>query len=230
MSGIAFFGDPHGNFDTFHEVVRSERPEVAIFLGDMGLQRPFEEEIGDAGCEVYWIHGNHDTDAEQYHDFLFNSALAERNLCNRVVEVGGLRIAGLGGVFRGTVWHPRPKNPGDAIEPPRFRSRGEFISAHRRTTWRGGLPRKQRSTIFPEDFEILSSLKADILVTHEAPSCHQFGFEVIDHLAERMGVHTIIHGHHHTDYVATLPNGIAVVGVAKEGVYRLQPPSPVLRP
>ena len=34
--------------------------------------------------------------------------------------------------------------------------------------WRDGLPRKHRSSIFPEDYFRLESLHADILVTHEA--------------------------------------------------------------
>jgi predicted phosphodiesterase len=64
-------------------------------------------------------------------------------------------------------------------------------------------------------------MRADVLVTHEAPSNHEFGFPVIDELAERMGVKMIVHGHHHRAYEATLPNGIAVVGVAKAGMYRM---------
>jgi hypothetical protein len=36
-----------------------------------------------------------------------------------------------------------------------------------------------------------------------------------------MGVKMIVHGHHHRAYEATLPNGIAVVGVAKAGMYRM---------
>lgn len=39
-----------------------------------------------------------------------------------------------------------------------------------------------------------------------------------DDLAEVLGVKTIIHGHHHQDYRATLGNGIKVVGLAKAGV------------
>ena len=221
---ITFFGDPHGNFDAFHETVQHERPDVAIFLGDMGLERPFEQEAADflaAGGDLWWIVGNHDTDSEQYHDNLFNSDLADRNLGNRVIEVDGVRIAGLGGVFRGSIWHPRPNEGSTEENPPVYRTREDFMRANARSLWRGGMPRKQRSTIFPEDFEILAQQKADILVTHEAPSNHQFGFAVIDRLAERMGVHTIIHGHHHTDYDAVTDNGINVIGVAKEGIYRL---------
>lgn len=39
--------------------------------------------------------------------------------------------------------------------------------------------------------------KADILVTHEAPSCHPFGYSEIDELAQAMGARMVVHGHHH---------------------------------
>lgn len=38
---------------------------------------------------------------------------------------------------------------------------------------------------------------ADILVTHEAPSCHPYGFTAIDKLARALGVTRLFHGHHH---------------------------------
>jgi cytosine/adenosine deaminase-related metal-dependent hydrolase len=45
----------------------------------------------------------------------------------------------------------------------------------------------------------LSKLRADILVTHEAPSCHPYGFAAIDALARAMGVVRSFHGHQHDD-------------------------------
>lgn len=41
--------------------------------------------------------------------------------------------------------------------------------------WRKGLPRKRRDAIWLEDVEALSLLEADVLVTHEAPSCQGKG-------------------------------------------------------
>jgi len=218
-SGVTIFGDPHGDFSTFHDVVVHETPQVAVILGDLDLERPLEEEAADllnAGSELYWITGNHDTDRDHWYDFLFGSKLADQNIGGRVVTVNGIRIAGLGGVFRGTIWNPR-----DGSGEPRFRTRDDFIYANQRNKWRGGLPRKHRSTIFPEDIDALSYREADVLVTHEAPSNHQFGFEVIDTLAEALGVKMIIHGHHHRDYEDVLPNGIKVIGVGKASYYRL---------
>jgi predicted phosphodiesterase len=223
MNGkIAFYGDPHGDFTAFHASVAEARPDVAIFLGDMGLDRPFDEEIADylkSGGKAWWVCGNHDTDSQDWYDRTFRSPMIYTNIGNRVVEIDGVRIAGLGGVFRGNVWFPR----GDTIsEPPKFETREEYLARlpkHHR--WRGGMPLRQRSTIFPEDIDVLSEMRADVLVTHEAPSNHEFGFPVIDELAERIGAKMIVHGHHHRAYEATLPNGIAVVGVAKAGMYRM---------
>lgn len=213
---IVFYGDPHGDFSTFHSSVIRDRPSAGIFVGDLDLERPFEEEAADlflSGAKLWWIVGNHDTDAERWHDNLFCSKLADRNLNGRVVEIGGLRIAGLGGVFRGLVWDPR-------LGPPRLRTREEFLSAHT-ARWRRGLPLKHRSTIFPEDFEALSNQRADILVCHEAPSTHVHGHAIIDELALKMGVRMIIHGHHHISYEAVTHDNIHVVGLPKAGHYAL---------
>jgi len=219
MTGrIAFFGDPHGDFSVFHHAVANERPDVAIFLGDLGLERPLEEEVADfltQGDDVWWIFGNHDTDHANWYDRLFASKMADKNLSGRVVDFDGVRVAGLGGVFRKKVWFPKEGN-----EKPAFETRAEFNTVNRHHRWRSHLPLRHRSTIFPEDFEVLSKSRADILVTHEAPSNHQHGFMAIDQLAEQMGVRMIVHGHHHKAYEDTSSSGISVVGVQKAGMYQ----------
>jgi len=214
---VVFFGDPHGNFSPVREILRRQRPAHSIFLGDFDLERPLDIELADltsAGSSVNFIHGNHDADRETWHDFVFESKLASRNLSGRVVELDGIRVAGLGGVFHADVWHPQ--NAGGI---PKFNTRGEYLSAHPRFLWRGGLPLRHRSTIFPEDFNVLAALEADVLVTHEAPSAHRYGHTEIDDLAEVLGVKTVVHGHLHQDYRATLSNGIRVIGLPKSGVH-----------
>lgn len=57
--------------------------------------------------------------------------------------------------------------------------------------------RKHRSTIFFDVYEALSHMRADVLVTHEAPSVHPYGFTAVDELARAMGVKALFHGHHH---------------------------------
>jgi predicted phosphodiesterase len=210
---IGFFSDPHGDFSSVKKAVRAGVPKLSLFLGDFDLERPMEEELSPLlreGSEVYFVHGNHDADTEVWHDFVFNGSMALKNLTGRVIEFDGIKVAGLGGVFRAGVWHPKD---GDGL--PKFASREAFMDANRRNAWRDGLPLRQRSTIFPEDFNALLGQEADILITHEAPSSHEYGFSEIDDLAELLGVKVIVHGHLHKDYRAVLPNGIKVVGLDK---------------
>jgi len=213
---ILFCGDPHGQFGHIIEAAQEHRPTAVILLGDVQAQRPLEIELASilSRTEIWFIHGNHDTDSDADHDHLFGSALAERNLHGRVVEVAGLRIAGLGGVFRGKVW--TPPAPATFENPKQYLARcgkGNF--------WRGGLPLTHRSTIFPVDFERLQKQRADILVTHEAPSSHPHGFAAIDQLASSLGVSSSFHGHHHDrlDYSAERTRlGFDVFGVGLRGI------------
>lgn len=213
---ILFCGDPHGHFDHVIEAVQEHQPAAIILLGDMQPQRPLEAELAPIldKTEIWFIHGNHDTDTEADHDHLFESALADRNLHGRVVEIAGLRIAGLGGVFRGKVW--TPPAPATFENPKQYLARcgkGNF--------WRGGLPRTHRSTIFPVDYERLKTQRADILVTHEAGSAHQFGFVALDELARSLHVSKTFHGHHHDqkDYSAERTRlGFDAFGVGFRGI------------
>ena len=189
---VYFFGDTHGQLQHVREIVARDRPAAIVLLGDVQARRPLELELAPilSLTEVWFIHGNHDTDSDADYDHLFGSALAERNLHGRVAVVDGLRIAGLGGVFRGQVWWPTGQ--------PRYQSGAQFAaSCGQGNRWRDGLPRKHHSTIFPDDFERLAAQRADILVTHEAPSAHPHGFVAIDNLARRLQVAQVFHGHHH---------------------------------
>ena len=210
---LGFFGDPHSDYGAVARAVVDGPADTSVFLGDFDLTRPLDEELSalsGAGSDIWYIHGNHDTDTVEWYDFVFGSKLADRNLAGRIVDIDGIRVAGLGGVFRSKVWDPRRSNA-----EPFFMSRQEFVGARPHALWRGGLPRRHRSTVFPEDFAALSKESADILVTHEAPSTHKFGYRQIDKLAECMGVELIVHGHHHEAYESVLPNGIKVVGMGQ---------------
>jgi metallophosphoesterase superfamily enzyme len=83
---IYFCGDTHGCFDHIIDVVGQDRPAAVVFLGDLQAQRPLEIELASilGMTEVWYIHGNHDTDSEADYDNLFGSALADRNLHGRV--------------------------------------------------------------------------------------------------------------------------------------------------
>jgi predicted phosphodiesterase len=211
---ILFAGDPHGRFKPIIDAVRLLRPAGIVLLGDHDLDMPLEQALDDVPelTQVWWIPGNHDGDRDEWYDYLFGSALADRNLNGRVCEIGDLRVAGLGGVFRGKVWHP-------GEDKPRFDSRDAFVHRMGRgNRWRGGLPRQHHVSIWWEDYERLAGQRADVLVCHEAPGSHRFGFGVLDELARQMGARMIVHGHHHTDYRETLPDGIQVIGVGLAGV------------
>ncbi len=180
-----------------------------ILLGDCDCTAPLPAIMApaiEAGWDVRWILGNHDTETETAYDNLAGAAPAG-DLGLRVTELHGLRIAGLPGVFRPRVWDP-------AAGAPRFRTREAFLNALRPDEiWRGGLPLWHRDTIFPEDVERLAAERFDILVAHEAPTTHEHGFAVLDELARDAGARLIVHGHHHRSYSATLPSGVEVRGL-----------------
>lgn len=100
---IYFLGDVHGRLDhVLPAIGQRGEPANVIFLGDIEAGRPFEEEIRpliEAGVGVWLIHGNHDTDSQAIWDNLQGSW--HRCLDGRVVEIDGVRVEGLGGVFRG---------------------------------------------------------------------------------------------------------------------------------
>lgn len=202
---IYFFGDVHGNFRHVAQVVRCDRPSAIVFLGDLEAQRPLEQELRDVlgKTEVWFIHGNHDTDSEASYQNLFRSTLADRNLHGRVVEIAGIRVAGLGGVFREDIWHPSlPDAPVHFDSYAEYREKIESETAYlpkrndSEVKARGRLL-KHRSSIFYDDWIELHGQHADILVTHEAPSCHPHGFEAIDELARSLRIRAAFHGHHH---------------------------------
>ena len=211
---IFFGGDPHGDFRSMIRAVEIHSPQAVILLGDMDLERSLDQELAAIldKTEVWFIPGNHDGDKDRWYDNLFRSKLGDRNLHDRVVEIDGKRIAGLGGIFREKIWRPPAK--------PRFRSRRDLLyTCSKGELWRGGIPRKHHVTIFWQEYESLWHKKADILVTHEAPSSHRYGFSQLDDLAASLGVKKVFHGHHHEQYNASICGGkIAVHGVARSGV------------
>ena len=127
----------------------------------------------------------------------------------KIVEIGGLKIAGLPGVFRPRIWS------GSMAEPPGFPTRRDFLASLRPDElWRGGLPLWHRDSIFPEDIDLLSSQPIDVLVCHEAPTAHPHGLDAIDTVARRTGARLVVHGHHHTSYDAMIDGAVRVRGLA----------------
>ncbi len=251
---IWMLGDVHGQFDHVLETVRmtGEKPAAVIFLGDLQCPAPFSECVNDieaAGIACWAIPGNHDTDSEEDCKHLFHDPLfRERNLHGRVVEIAGLRVAGLGGVFRGEIWYPRPSENAEAVDEPAFRSYDAFrhdlqqkLGLQGRLSKREGAPvqpapdriallvdeirnsklRKHKSSIFHDDYLALYGQTADILVCHEAPSCHPNGFQEIDALARSLRAKYVFHGHHHDslNYRSEFNRqGFAAYGVSLRGI------------
>jgi predicted phosphodiesterase len=216
---IFFAGDCHGQFQHIIAAVKEHRPEAVIFLGDLQAQASLDEVLAEILPLTQFAHipGNHDTDSVSDYDHLWGSKLADQNLHGRVIEIAGVRVAGLGGIFRQQVWHPPSK--------PEYSSETAYLAVTGKgNRWRDGLPLRHRSTIFPNVYQNLSRQRADVLVTHEAPSCHPHGFEAIDLLAAALGAQRVYHGHHHDrmDYSGcTSALGFSAYGVGLRGITNL---------
>lgn len=206
---LMFFGDPHGDFKPVIAAVERYRPQAIVLLGDIQARQPLHVELQSIRelTEIWFIHGNHDTDSDADYDNLWGSELADRNLHGRVVEIAGYRVAGLGGIFRGKIWNPtesREKVLFPSAEHLQLYIEGRRVPQEKR---RGGISRRHRSSIFRDDYETMLALEADVLVSHEAPvaapGARHSGFAAIDELAISLGARLLVHGHHHRaiDYV-----------------------------
>lgn len=209
---ILFAGDPHGNFAPLISAVRKFSPKAVVLLGDYDLDKPLEDFLHEiiGLTEIWWIAGNHDFETPDKHRFLFHSALADKHLHLKVNHIAGIRIAGLSGIFLGRVWYPP--------NIPKWRSKNHYVNQQRLRIGHSELSLKYKSAIWHDEFHALAQLKADILVTHEAPGSHRYGFSVINDLACSMGVKHIFHGHLHENYVKHIKNNIKVTGVANSAV------------
>ncbi len=212
---ILFAGDPHGNFKPLITAVHKYQPTAVVLLGDYDLETSLDsclQEIVDL-TKIWWIAGNHDFESPEKHNNLFNSALADKNLHLKVTEIAGLRVVGLGGIFLGRVWYPP--------QPPKWQGKEHYLNSQSIKIQQSEMALKYKSAIWYDEFEALKSLKADVLVSHEAPGSHRHGFHVIGELAEAMGVQHIFHGHLHENYVSFIKKNIKVSGVANSAVANL---------
>ncbi|NOT13640.1 MAG: metallophosphoesterase [Methylococcaceae bacterium] len=209
---ILFAGDPHGDFNPVIAAVKAYKPEAVVLLGDYDLEMPLEDYLQDIidQTEIWWIAGNHDFQSPSKHHNLFQSGLADNGLHLKVTEIAGFKIAGLSGIFLGRVWYPP--------SAPIWKDKQHFLMSHKNTNRDGSMSLKYQSAIWHDEFETLKKLKADILVSHEAPGSHRFGFTAISDLAVAMGVKNIFHGHLHETYSAVTKNNINVFGVADKSV------------
>lgn len=224
---ILFCGDPHGRFDHILEAADRRQVSAVVLLGDVEARAPLSQVLAPIKEITWLIHGNHDTDSDLSFAHLWDDELGQRrSLHGQVVELpGGVRVAGLGGVFRESVWHPDPssKNRGR----PFFHSPQEHAArTPQQDRCRGMQHRKHWSSIYPEVIDKMADLRADVLVTHEAPGYHPHGFEILDTLAQSMRARTTVHGHQHDrlDSSARWPaQGFQSHGVGLRGITALTP-------
>lgn len=193
---VLYCGDPHGTFAHILEAAADLRASAVILLGDLDAAAPLHELLAPIADLIYWVPGNHDTDSAENFANTFDSQLASKNIHGRVVRLpDGTNLAGLGGVFRESVWYP---NLGGEAGEPKFRSREQHAkSTPRQDRWRGGPHLRHWSSIYPDVVDHLATQRADVLVTHEAPTYHPNGFPILDTLAQSLGVKVSVHGHHH---------------------------------
>lgn len=226
FSDILLFGDPHGDFEPLVTAAHSERPGAIAILGDLMLNDRGLEALRDirSVCPVYGIAGNHDSDTLAYWRAINHPDLADFNLHNRITEICGVKVAGLSGVFRGSIWDGQlpitsEQESLDWTTWATLQFGAEFLQKALESNRQKAL--KHRCSIWPADFLHLKSQQADLLLTHEAPSCHPYGFSSIDELARTMGVKKVFHGHHHDrlDYSKQFDAlGFEAYGVAMRGL------------
>lgn len=198
---VLYCGDPHSQFGHIIEAAAHTKASAVVLLGDLEPGRPLHDELATLikGCvPVWYIHGNHDADSDALWERVWGSELADRNVHGRVVTLpNGQRLAGLGGVFRESVWYPSSSAARGG--EPAFRSMSEHArSTPRQDRWGGsGPPRRHWGTIYPATVDRLADLRCDMLITHEAPGYHPNGFELLDTLAQCMRAKVVVHGHHH---------------------------------
>ena len=218
---ILFCGDPHGEFSNALKAARRYPCLPVVLLGDLEPMRDLLQELKSIADRLFWIHGNHDTDSEEAAVRVWHDDVARHSIHGRVVTLeGGLRLAGLGGVFRDSVWHP---DPGAARGgQPSFWSPEQHARATpRQDRWRGGPHRRHWSSIYPSVVEKLSKQQCDILVLHEAPGYHPHGVAALDDLARAMKAKVVVHGHHHDNLDSSASwsrQGFMTFGVGLRGV------------
>lgn len=224
--GVLFCGDPHGRFDHIVRAASGWPGVPIILLGDLQPAKPPAELLGPVWPRTWLIHGNHDTDTVQSAQHVWHEGVLDRHLHARVVELpDGLRVGGLGGVFRERVWYPDPFSRVQVS--PRFHSRAACAHAtptHER--WRGGVALKHWSSIHFDEWQTLRRLSCDVLVLHQAPRYHPHGFELVDELAREMGARLVVHGHHHDaldSSVRWASQGFRSFGVGLRGVTWIDP-------
>ena len=213
---ILFVGDAHGDFEPMLEAAASAT--AVILLGD---QEPLDDLASILGPGIaektWWIFGNHDSDDPEY--LTHYASMADRNLHCRVVEIDGLRIAGLGGTFRSNVLGVDRQTTLKGLAHVRPQDTRQSLALIRKDK---KLAPQDHTTIFPEDLNFMARLanktRVDVLVTHEAPESHKLGYRILGDVARALKTRIHIHAHHHEHYDSMIEGGVRVAGVGMSGM------------
>jgi hypothetical protein len=207
---IGALGDIHGEFETVQEIMK-RHADVPIWLqvGDVASN---EGEYFTPIAPLYWIKGNNE-------DFdVVAAAIAGRPpapnlhyLCNGALhEVGGLRVAALGGTFAPTWYHA----PASALPP----SKG-----HKTTVGVAKLGKsrddKRRHFVKDEVLACKALSGVDVFLTHEAPRPFypagrhiDAGKTVLNEILTTMRPRLHLFGHHH-EFTDSERQGVRSIGL-----------------
>ncbi len=213
---ILLVGDAHGDFEPMLEAAASAT--AVILLGD---QEPLDDLASILGPEIaektWWVFGNHDSDDPEY--LAHHASMADRNLHCRVVDIDGLRIAGLGGTFRSNILGVDRQTTLSDLPHVRPQDTRQCLALLRKDK---NLAPQDHATIFPEDLNFMARLagktRVDVLVTHEAPESHKLGYRILGDVARALKARIHVHAHHHERYDAMLHGGVRVAGVGMSGM------------
>ena len=212
---IGVLGDIHGAFDAARAAIR-RHPEVTVWLcvGDIADEQGRYQPLG---AEVYWIHGNNDN-----FDAIAGGDLPAglHHIANgTLIDVGSVRVAGLGGTFAPT-WYETAA--ADLPHPKKGSARATELADKRRHFVR-------------EEVEVCKALRdADILLTHEAAKPFRplagrgpdAGKAQINEILASMQPRLHLFGHHHR-FSEQVREGVPSIGLdlVTRGYLLIDPPS-----
>ena len=78
---ILFAGDPHGQFDHLYPFLQQQKDIALVILGDLQLSSPTELDKLAQYCDLWFIHGNHDSKTVAAFDAIWGTQWRLRTFC-----------------------------------------------------------------------------------------------------------------------------------------------------